>query len=223
MKCIVCGKPEEIESFCNECWLKRRVLFEIRDFQIKVCNCYSFFSGGRWTRFGSTEEMVSDVLKKKIITKNRITKISVQLRQVGNKIKAIVECTGLINPCKAPKTERKEVNIILKKVTCDECKKRLASYYEAVIQLRVEDILERIISEGGESVINVNKVRGGYDIIFFSDDAARKIAEKLRREGYLITKSNIFVVEKNNKKIYRNYYSIKTGDRHISKKKASDR
>jgi NMD protein affecting ribosome stability and mRNA decay len=215
INCIVCGKPSEVESFCSDCWLKRQVLFEIKDVQIKICDCKSFFSSGRWIRFDSLEEMIKEVVRKNIITQNKLTKINMSLRQVGNKVKITVECSGIIKPCKKPKTETKESNVLLRKVTCEECKKHLASYYEAVIQLRVEELLDRIIDEGGESVINVNKVRGGQDIIFFKDDVARRIVDKLRKEGFSITKSNVFVVEKNNKKIYRNYYSVKKGDKHI--------
>ena len=215
IRCIVCGKPSQIESFCNECWLRQRKLFDISGFEIKICDCGSYLHRGQWLKFHDFDGMVKEMIIGNIITDNRINRTEIRMKKVGNKITAYVKGTGLIRPCKSEKTETKEIVISIRTVKCEECKQHLASYYEAVIQLREEDLLEKIISDGGESVINVLKVRGGHDIYFFRDNVASRIVEKLRKKGYSITKSNVFVVQKNNKKIYRNYYSVKAGGKDI--------
>lgn len=215
--CILCGKTSELEGMCSDCWLKKQELFSIKDFEIRICECDSVLLGGVWKRFDIIEDAIETAVKKNISTKNTITDVGLSIRIVGNKAQVSIACTGLIKPCKKTKTETKETVVTIRTAKCEECKKHLASYYEAVIQLRVrgkegEDMLERITKEAGETAININTVQGGWDIIMFKDNAAKHITTRLRKIGYSITKSNVFVVLKNNKKIYRNYYSVKKGD-----------
>lgn len=215
--CIICGKPSEIEGMCPECWLRRKELFQANDIEIRVCECGSVLERGVWKKADGIEDAVESAVKKSLKTKNTIKKVEMSMNTVGNKVHVSVTCTGIIKPCKQEKTETRNVMVTIRSAKCEECKKHLASYYEAVIQLRVrgkdgEELLGKITKEAGESAININNVQGGWDIIMFKDNVAKHIASRLRKIGYEITKSNIFVVQKNNKKIYRNYYSVKKGD-----------
>ena len=214
--CIICGKASEICGMCSTCWLKRQVLFTAEDFEIRICECGSYLSHGKWKPYENMDDMIKSEVREHIRSPNSITSTEIKLRIVGNKVRAFITCTGTIKPCDSEKTETAESGITIRTVKCDECKKHLASYYEAVIQLRVqgkdgEMILESILKEAGASAINTNVVQGGVDVIMFKDNVAKKIAGSLRKKGYSITKSNVFVVQKNNKKIYRNYYSVKKG------------
>lgn len=215
--CVICGKPSEIEGMCPVCWLKKKELFQIKEFEIRVCECESVLTGGIWKSFDGIESAIEAAVKKSLKSKNTIKKVEMSTRIVGNKVHVSITCTGTIKPCREEKTETKDILVTLRNAKCEECKKRLASYYEAVIQLRVrgeegEELLSKISKEAGEAAININTVQGGWDIIMFKDNVAKHISSRLRKKGYEITKSNIFVVQKNNKKIYRNYYSVKKGD-----------
>lgn len=207
--CVICGKPSFMEGLCSECWLKKQKLFEIRDFTVTVCECGSHLCHGNWETIESIEEAVEKDIKEHIKSDNRIKKIECNIKIVGSNASASVKCSGLIPPCKEAKTETREVSILVKKSKCEECQKEAASYYEAVIQLRVDPLLERIMKWGGDDIIGAKKVNGGFDIFFKSNDKARIIADRLRKNDYIITKSVVYLAQKNNKKIYRKYYSVK--------------
>jgi NMD protein affecting ribosome stability and mRNA decay len=211
MKCIVCGAEADIESFCDECWLKGKPLFEIRDFDLKVCECGSCFREGRWVRFTDFDAMARDAIKERIKAFGRISGMEISIRRIGNKAQASVNSEGFIAPCKSSKKEGHVININIRRVKCEDCQKECASYYEAVIQLRAGNCLDRILDMGGESVLSVREVRGGYDIILRKNEVAKQITGKLMKEGMKVIRSADYLAQKNNKKIYRNYYSVKSG------------
>lgn len=211
MKCIVCGKDAEIESFCGECWLKGKSLFDLKDFEIKICECSSILLEGKWKKFYSFDDILREEIEKKIIPIGKIKKCNIEFNIAGTIIKADVKCTGKISPCKVEKEQEKRITIMIRKGKCDECQKDAASYYEAVIQLRVPKLIDKIEKASGEALSSVHDVRGGFDLYLKSNARAKTICSGLQQKGYSVVRSVIFVTRKNNKNIYRNYYSVKEG------------
>lgn len=212
MRCIICGKAAEIESFCSSCWIKEKKLFEIRDFKITICECGSAIFCGKWEKFKNMEELVESEIKKRILSLGKINKIKISYKFSGNLVKAWILCSGLIKPSKIIKEQEEEINITLRKAKCDVCQKECASYYEAIIQLRAPEIIEKVIKMAGESAFSVREVRGGYDIFIRSNDKAKNLCSTLQKRGFSVVRSVVYLARKNNKNIYRNYYSVKVDE-----------
>ena len=198
-------------SFCSECWLKRNELFELKNFDAVICECGSLRSGGKWEKFSDIRDALEREIKKRIKTSGKIRSVSVDFHFSGNLAKARVKCTGLLSRCKKTKEQEKNIVIILRKSKCEDCKKECASYYEAVMQLRAPEMIEKVLKLGGASVISVKEVRGGFDIFFRSNELAKSLCAKLQKKGFSVVRSGVYLARKNNKNIYRNYYSVKDG------------
>lgn len=209
MRCILCGKEADIDSFCNDCWLKGKKLFDIEDFKIKLCECGSAIHCGKWEKFDKMDDIINKEIKKKIKSYGKITKMNIISKHSGNLIKSRISCSGYIKPSKILKDQEEEVNITIKKAKCEDCQKECASYYEAIIQLRAPQILERVLKVLGESAISVREVQGGYDIFIRSNDKAKSTCFALQKKGFSVVRSVVYLARKNNKNIYRNYYSVK--------------
>lgn len=207
--CISCGKEAKIESFCDECWLRGKNLLEIGDFDLKVCDCGSCFMGGQWKKFPSFDAMLNESIKRRIKSFGKIENLLTDKKTVGNRVEVNLFAEGRILPCKSLKKEEHRIRINIRRMKCEDCRKKCASYYEAVIQLRENAYLNDVLKIGGESVTSVHEVRGGYDIYLKENEVAKKIAGFLIKKGLKIVRSANYITQKNNKKIYKNYYSVK--------------
>jgi len=212
MFCIKCGKPATVNNFCDEHFLERETLFEIDNIRIDVCErCGSYFDG-EWKHTDNIENAVRDVIEKNIKTKNKIKKIDIGLKKFGNKYSASIKCTGMIKPCKTPKSEGEKILVILKRKKCDNCVKALGKYYEAVIQIRgekKEEILNTISkSVRSDALSGFKELPAGYDLYFIRKSDANRIAVGLKRR-YDVKGSFKFATEKKGKKLYRNYFAVR--------------
>lgn len=211
MFCVKCGKHATVGTFCDEHFLERERLFDIDNIRIDVCDgCGSYYDGG-WKKTENIENTVRDVIKKSIVTENKIIKTDIKLKHFGNKFSAVVRCTGLIKPCKKPKTEEKKILITLSKKKCDNCVKTLGKYYEAVIQVRgerKEEILHEINKTVGLSLSGFKELKNGYDLYFIRKSDANRVAGNLKKR-YSVKRSFKFATEKKGKKLYRNYFAVR--------------
>ena len=156
--------------------------------------------------------IIEDQVKSRLISKNTIKSISLETRDVGNRIIAKVSCTGIIKPLKSVVKYQKTITITTKKTKCENCIKLLGGYYEAVFQVRGES-KDRIMNKikkliPDESVVNVDSNKTGYDIKLVDKKIAAR-AVKYLREYFQITDSYKLVGEKKGKRLYRNFYAIR--------------
>lgn len=208
MFCIKCGRNAGIENLCEKCFLERENLFSIDNFSLFVCDCGSYYDN-HWNDPETIDKVILDQIKKRVKTKNRVTKISINLKKYGNKVLARVVCSGYIRPAKAIKKEERQITITLNRKKCENCVKFLGGYYEAVLQLR-GDRIEKILS-GIEKFMpkaRPTEVKGGCDIRFVKKGDAKRVAKQLKRR-FDVKESFKFVTTKKGKRLYRNYYSIK--------------
>jgi NMD protein affecting ribosome stability and mRNA decay len=208
VSCIVCGRPANVDAQCDDCFLKKNLLFKLEDFTISYCGCGSYFER-MWRK---SEDFIKDAIESRIKTKNRIVSIKISSRTVGNRVYATVECRGYIEPSKKMKTETKKIMIVLRKHKCDHCIKLLGGYYEAVIQIRGKNrdvILKKIEKLAPrDSVVSVEELPEGYNIKFVSKKDAIGIVSRLRG-FYKINESYKLVTKKKGKELYRNFYAVR--------------
>lgn len=202
MFCIKCGKPAVAGNFCKDCFLEKKKLFEAEEFTARVCtNCGKYIDGE-----------IEEQIRRHLSTTNIINSCDIATKQSHNRITATIECTGKIPPLKSPVTEKRTIHILLKRAKCANCIKLLGGYHEAIFQVRGEKT-ERILNKlrklvPGELIVDISKVRNGFDIKI-SDKKIAAIAVKELREYFEITESYKLVGEKNGKKLYRNSYAIR--------------
>jgi NMD protein affecting ribosome stability and mRNA decay len=203
-KCIVCGNLAEIDVFCSDCWLKNKTLFEIKDLKIKICKkCGAYFEKNKWIKTKSLEKSIERVVKNNIKTKNRILEIDIFPRKIGNMFSVTISCKGYIPPCKKPKIENKSIFVKIENSLCENCKKFLGMQYDSVIQLRTK----RKINIRNINFSRIEKVKNGYDIYFIKKEEAERMIKRLKQ--FKIKKSYKLIGEKQGKKIYRTFYSVK--------------
>ncbi len=199
MFCIKCGKPAKIGNFCNECFLERESLFDVKDFTFIYCDLC-----------GLNEKELIERIKVSVRSNNEILGTKVSTKTVGNKVHATVTCIGKIKGLK--KEEAKKSLVILRQKMCDMHVKLSGGYYEAVIQVRgveKEDILKRLMKIVPEkSIINVEKLREGYNIKIMRKANAAAAAKRLG-EKFSIKSSFKLVGSKKGMKLYRNFYAIR--------------
>jgi len=210
--CIICGKEAAIENFCTDCFLNQKDLFYINNFDLKICQCNSYFSERDWKHFENLDETVKKIVEDNIKTEYKIIKKLIKLKKIGNKYHVEIICRGYIYPCKKIKGERKNIVVKIKTVKCDRCKKLSGGYYESVLQLRTKkDFLEKtkFLDHYRNSISNIEKIKEGYDIFLLEKGVAKKIANEFKLLGLKIKITNKLFGVRKGKRIYRVYYSIK--------------
>ncbi|MEM7826661.1 MAG: NMD3-related protein [Candidatus Aenigmatarchaeota archaeon] len=206
--CIICGKEAKIEDFCEICWLKQKSLFDIENLELKVCKCNSWLDKNNWKRFKNLDEIVKDIIKNRIKTENRIIEKNIELKRIGNKYSASIECKGYIYPSKTIKTEKKTIVVKIKKLMCDRCRKLSGMYYEAVLQVRTKKDISRMLPKKRD-ILKIDRLKNGYDVFIMKRGLARKIIKELKSLNFNIKESYKLLGKGGGKKIYRCYYSIR--------------
>lgn len=206
MFCIKCGKDAKVGNFCERCFLESNELFDIDNSELYFCRgCSGYF-------LKNEKVNIDDVVKKGIKSENRIKKIQIKKKKIGNKIYVTVICSGYIKPCKKLKEEAKKILINIKKRMCDTCIKLSGGYYEAMIQVRgdnrekIFNIIKKLSSKA--LISSIEKAKLGYDIKFVSKKDATKIANQMRKK-FSVKDTYKLVGEKKGKKLYRNFYVIR--------------
>ena len=202
MFCIKCGRPAVAENFCEKCFLESRHLFDVGSFETEFCKqCGNFHRG-------PIEGQIRNTIK----SDNKLTSCDVKTRRIGNKIIAAVTCSGCIQQLKKAVTEERKSIAIIKTRKCENCIKISGGYYEAVLQVRGEQI-DRIMNKikyvvPNESIASISRLKEGYDIKIIDKKLGEKISSMLS-EKFTINKSYKLVGEQKGKRLYRNFYAIR--------------
>ncbi|HIG96843.1 MAG TPA: hypothetical protein HA230_00665 [Candidatus Aenigmarchaeota archaeon] len=199
MFCIKCGRPAKIGNFCDACFLDSEELFAIKDFSMEYCDIC-----------GINQNMIKEQIIGSLKTKNNISNTKVSIKLVGNKAHATVTCSGSIKGL--PKTETKNVMVIIRKKMCAMHVKLSGGYYEAVIQIRGRDkdnILKyatRLLPK--KSISSIEKLKEGYNIkVLHKANAAAAV--RGFRKRYEVKDSYKLAASKKGEMLYRNYYAIR--------------
>ena len=159
---------------------------------------------------GINQNMIKEQIIGSLKTKNNISNTKVSIKLVGNKAHATVTCSGSIKGL--PKTETKNVMVIIRKKMCAMHVKLSGGYYEAVIQIRGRDkdnILKyatRLLPK--KSISSIEKLKEGYNIkVLHKANAAAAV--RGFRKRYEVKDSYKLAASKKGEMLYRNYYAIR--------------
>lgn len=213
--CPKCGRTEEdvpfIGYFCRDCYLEDHPLVHVPEkLEMPYCVMCERIYVGRWTEFSL--DAVRDWLRKRIRADVDHPHISFSFPEVDEDriafvyiVRGTVEGTSVEIPG--------EGEIKLKKTLCPRCARESGGYYEAVIQIRGEDVYDHaeeiarmIVREKGEYnfVSKIIERKEGIDLYVGSRKIADKVAKKIeRRYGIKPVRSYTLVTEKDGKRLYR--------------------
>ena len=236
--CFVCGNA--IENFkdgkCRECYFQDTELLILpSNPNVKICKqCLSYFKDDRWNiQKGDLDSVVkvavNDSLLDSMILKNIIDEdvaLSVGGITYSNPNKLFLpytlKITGLHRgeTCSVENSGKVTVNLTF----CNSCLKKKSRYYEAVIQIRGEDLEENKVKSSSIEYLNnlqikdnnafvsdFKLVKNGFDIYIGSLSAGRKISKYLNRRfgGILKQSAKLVGRGKDGKDIYRVTISLK--------------
>ena len=236
--CPRCGKETQKEGLCEACFAEKYVVFDVPQVtEIIICpKCPSYKVGERWvlTKLKTYEELAKKAASKNIrllLNVNKEVKdpaIVLTSEFVNpNILKAHVGVEGTIEG-RHVSTEA-EVEVRIRRETCDVCSRIAGGYYEAIIQVRADGRLptkkelERCMKIADDNmakaekagdrlafVSDVMELPEGTDIYLGSTTAARQISRSIMNEmGGTIIESPKLVGEKEGKGLYRVTFAVR--------------
>ncbi len=244
--CILCGKAtdELIENTCVDCFSKETSILHLPE-KVKgeICGlCLARKSHGRWIEPATDEEKaivddamaalqesmtieVSDAEVK--VEAGAVKKSSDKLFLVPFQVTVKGDVEGVVLESKGSTTAYVRVGI------CDDCNRMRSGYFEAVLQVRGEDGLDKeqrrrvtaVIEESLHSsrdkrsfVSNVEDLKVGIDFYMGSVKAARKISKALKEKfGAKVSESPTLMGRKNGKDLYRSSIAVRLPNKRIIK------
>jgi NMD protein affecting ribosome stability and mRNA decay len=216
--CVVCGKPAEIESYCESHWLEKRELFSIKPLKLQVCDKCGQWYDNKWHPTGSLVDVLKAAVKIKIkpVEGAEISGIESAIKipatERPGRATAIVSAKGAVSPSKSEISRKKEVELSIRWAQCDDCVKLSGSYNEAILQLRGDRVekalkMSRVILRGKH--FGAEQLKEGFNLYVVHKADASKAARELKESGFEVKRSFKHVSQKKGKILYRDYYSIR--------------
>lgn len=211
MFCPKCGK--ESDGLCAECYLEgNRLKFEKTE--ISLCTiCGKVYHRGAWTP--GFEKAIKNLIRKNLIVPQEIEakKIGFEIVDQNNKrIFLKILFSGKYKNETITTELNAEIKVINK--TCEQCGRISGGYYEAVLQVRSDDLsdlenINKIIALDSDFITKIENVKNGIDIYLTSQQYANEIKNKFRDKGFVTKTSSKLMGKKEGRDFYRVYISVK--------------
>ncbi|MFP4117005.1 MAG: NMD3-related protein [Candidatus Aenigmatarchaeota archaeon] len=188
--CVKCGEETEelVESLCKSCFSETKEWTKIPD-RLQVTKC----KGCRRKKVEGWVDMplrkaILKSLEKGITSKGQIESIDIEIQEERSKAVATVK-----GKLKGVEMEtKKEIDLKIEESLCGECKKINTGYFEATVQVRIEDgNTEKILDDCEEilrqrktkeaMVSGVEERKNGFDILMPSNSAAKYLTKELAK------------------------------------------
>lgn len=214
---------------CPRCLSQRLRVLEVPSrIVVTACRvCGAVRSGGRWSRDRAAliREISRQVKLNPTIdgkTPRSISSSHFSLEVIPDLRRGIVTLIARHSAGAPVFEERKTVELRVVEQTCPDCSLLHGGHYEAIIQLRgerdVRRVLDRVLAQAESErtsrdfVVKVDRVKNGWDLYTSSLRLARKLATFLRRNGLSIKQSRKLVGQtKDGRRRYRFTFSARVG------------
>ncbi|MBU4492776.1 MAG: hypothetical protein KKA61_00225, partial [Nanoarchaeota archaeon] len=198
--CTECGKKEVfLDGLCKKCYLnKNPLLISFKPVKILVCFfCRKYFSKGKWTRFRKLEDVIKDIVQKRLVFNDDARINSFKIRPVipkyreGPNVKVNIETEitvfGTYPGKKRPVKEEYALSVKVIFILCPRCSRHKSGYFEGILQLRdVDDeVIDYAVDEArkqnqrGIFITKKLKVRNGFDIYLTKRGYIHELAREL--------------------------------------------
>jgi len=238
MFCPKCGGETEEEGLCKACFAEKYVVFEVpRVVEVRVCaKCPSYKIGDAWvdTDISDYEELVKKAAVRTVRLALSVNKevrdpqVSVVPELVSPYVlRTFVIVSGSIAG-RAVSTEA-EVEVRVRRETCDVCSRIAGGYYEGIIQVRAlgrfptQDEVSRCLKIVEKTVVRAAKAGDrlafitdvfplpeGADIYIGSSNCGRQASRAIIDEyGGTVLESPKLVGVKEGKDVYRITFAVR--------------
>ena len=190
--CYICGKKEEIEGLCKDCYLEKNTIIKLPDkVEIRICpKCNQILRKNSWQDL-NMERYFKDLTKNKV----KIKKIKLLEEKRVDNIYEITFIGDLSN--KIIKEEKHKIKVHFDRSVCYRCSRFDSGYYESIIQLRgeiKEEILSFIMdklekSERKTFNFRLEKIKPGIDIYVGDKRVTKTIINSLKKRFNLKVKT----------------------------------
>ncbi len=227
--CPKCGKKtdELFDSLCKDCFIKQISLIEPDlKVNVSVCvNCGGYFKG-RGKERTSIEEAVTDSVSKELRKRYgyecgvEIEELRVEQKENESRAIAFLNVKAELKGIEIE--EKGEVEVILKKETCERCSRIAGGYYEGIVQIRAKNripteeelaVAEEIAySSVGEAdfISKEMKLKEGLDVYVSSMECGRRISRQIvKKLGGSFSESRKLYGRKDGRNIYRVSFSVR--------------
>ncbi len=220
--CPKCGTQtdELFDSLCEDCFKREIKLIEPTGISVSICRtCGCYFKGNERT---SIEAVVEDTIRKEIWKKYGCdSEVEIKEIKTGDKRAHVVlivkaELRGV------QLTENGEVEVVLKRESCERCNRIAGGYYAGIVQIRADDRIptddELAIAEkvAHSSLIEPDFIskevllKEGLDIYVSSMECGRRISNAIvRRFGGSYSKSQKLYGRRDGRNVYRISFSVR--------------
>lgn len=220
--CPKCGTQtdELFDSLCEDCFKQEIKLIEPTGISVSICRtCGCYFKGNERT---SIEAVVEDTIRKEIGKKYGCdSEVEIKEIKTGDKrahavLIAKAELRGV------QLTENGEVEVVLKRESCERCNRIAGGYYAGIVQIRADDriptdeelaIAEKIAHSSLIEPDFISKevlLKEGLDIYVSSMECGRRISNAIvRRFGGSYSKSQKLYGRKDGRNVYRVSFSVR--------------
>ncbi|MFC2154327.1 NMD3-related protein [Candidatus Altiarchaeota archaeon] len=204
MFCPSCGGKTSEAGLCINCYVKRNK-FSLKKDKLEICECGKLSFQNTWS--DDWTSFLQKFVEKNLVVPSEIEvhSIDVSGKVVKDNVGLEVDFIGLYRGDQIPQTL--EFKLKKNSKTCPSCKNFGRGYFEAVVQYRDDE--RPSFHYNRELVSRIERVRGGWDFYITNTGYAEQLAGQLQGKGFLIKKTLKLHGEKNGKKIYRTYHSIK--------------
>jgi nonsense-mediated mRNA decay protein 3 len=188
--CPKCGKEVDqlYRNLCENCILSKiSITDKIPNKTVigrcKICSkVYAADKG-----FNSVESAVGSALSK-VLKQKEIKDANYRIENNKIHLSMILEVEGL------EKQEEKNINLIVKSITCNQCSMKSIGYYQSIIQIRAperlldpiqKEIEKQISSFKSDRLAFISKtqqVKNGLDLYLGSKQVANQIAKRLKEK-----------------------------------------
>lgn len=189
--CFLCGKETETlkEGYCEECFFEKHIERSLPNkTEFVVCSkCKKVKIGNKWTEKPFDQFII-----------DRFNLGEAEIKQKDPKRIEIIYKTSIGK-------EIKHIMVVHQnRLMCPVCSRMSGGYYEAIIQIRgnnVESLLKKVDAEirkspNPKAFYRLERTRGGVDLYVGSKAVAKSAAENIRKRYELETKKSFTVVTK---------------------------
>ncbi len=197
--CPICGRPTErlIEGMCEECYLERHPVVEIRKFKVLKCKyCGALYVRGRWIRPSKEREraLLERLMRDNMEVKGRVDSMEVEIS--GNSV--VYRISGLGTPHELIRPRRFSVQYVAEVAydVCLDCRRNIWGSERGLVRIKgfpeelrdadiakIEALLEHIAFEirgkNWGSIISVEMLGKSLEISTTEPKLARHIANKI--------------------------------------------
>jgi len=214
--CPRCGRPTEnfYNGVCKNCFLETTSLIGKLPERLVLRSCKNCGRIYADDDFALTIEGALDILLREILARKDMQLLhSANYRIEGRR----VHMTVVLKLEDAEKTERKDAELVVKSILCENCAMKTSGYYNSIVQLRVpKQLIETFFDEIQQQVdfmshydsmafiSKIEKKKEGLDLYFGSKKVAMQVAKSMKdryRAEIKVTRKNAGLHQ--GQKVYR--------------------